>query len=566
MLTQHTSNFKRVRAVVKTPRRVYTTLAGNSLFWQSLPDLAELADNVFLSLALSAVVSNVNELQTIGRIFEWLLIAYLIYRLLSRLLPSGGPVDVFQEPYFKLLIILIATGFRYFMNIIVTDGASAETGWSFIGSVILSWYIFSTYVYHRRFDNSPGTARIKFAEEAVPGGISGNEYEKFLNAQNKDGYIKIFSTIGLVAGSTAWVVVLCLLLGMGMTAANALFPLLEVLLIFFLGSSVLAERLPGSRGEWLTDSRQPPFDIEGQIYLFLRYISTSAKGMIMVIYVVFGYFLTVIYLDPIVFTDTPFVLSPHIQTVEMVTPGKYPSLSPIVRWNFFGAVICVALSVLYALWFWFVETIRLPHYLEYWQQSHPEGAPITAPKELPPLMTRPPGFLLPTLPPWFLASLFLEGGREFSLLSHLLSVESRLYALAWPLVVIGVLANVRWTLNNDPQPSRTDSHAILAAVVVQFVLTPSLGRYDIILALIIYFYYMSDISLYLKYNLEVERPEMITMIVLSFLFIIIGFAFNILSPVGIDTLGIVMVVVGMIFCVINILILISSILDENSTL
>jgi hypothetical protein len=101
----------RASALVRSPRAVAASLAGNSLAWQALPDLlasglGRLADAAWgaLPFGLTAVVVATEDAATVGLVFEWVLFGYLVYRLLPRLFPDEEPgASVLDERWFKLL-------------------------------------------------------------------------------------------------------------------------------------------------------------------------------------------------------------------------------------------------------------------------------------------------------------------------------------------------------------------------------------------------------------------------------------------------------------------------------
>lgn len=526
---------EKVRTIIRTPRYVYIALASNSILWQLLPNLA---DSVLVSLAIAAMTISESELRIVGFVFEWALLLYLVYRLLPDLFPSGERlVEMSKCREFKLVVTLLVASIAIPINIYITTiptwlgagifewGMLLEDPYDkmiLLSSILVSnWIISSLYLYARWIRHFSPEDHIVFFNQITPHELSDQARKEALRVQTFGGWITRFQTGVTVVASGGIIMIICLAFGIAVGVVGMLFPLPEVIILLAISGGIFAERLPEPVRDQLANVRQQTFDLDRRFYRVIRYVFASRKGLMVVPVIIMGYGVvaTLVFIAIVAFAYAGLwilVLGFHALTGEVPPPsGNY------TWWNLVGGHLCLALPGPYALWFWFRETFRLPHYLIYWEQSHQGDAKITATEDFPQLVTRPPGYCLSIIPPLILGGIFIERAATETPLTPL---ESQLYALAWPLVIIGIMWTVHWTMRNEPQFPRTDGRVILAAFLVQFTITlwlfsksptspdtaPASGfefglLFIMTVIIITPVYYFPEISVYLEYDIDIKH-------------------------------------------------------------
>ena len=474
-----------ITTAVSTPRRVFTVLAGNSLFFRVVPEsllpaLGRAADTVadlaVIPLAVTAIAARGDELQVIGVGFEWLLLGYIVYRFFPRLFPGDGPVNTeLERRRFRVLVTALAL----LWAVPLADLMPSLFGQSvlppvverfvfggelfapaFVGWIVGSALLLGGYLYTRWWHDATIDDRMAFMTRIRPGKPSANERDKIRERLGRDDWVgSVTDGLGLLSAVFVLVLV-CLFFSLSIGIAGTLFPLPQVVVLVGVTGSLVGERFPertrlGRFGGAVGDRS---VDIEARLYTLLRYVSTSRKGMIVAPF----YFLGT--LTSILLTLVSFVAFAILVVIVVFRPEVFLSSTVplLTRWNVAGYLICGTVPGLYSLWFWIRETGRIPHYLRDWERRH-SGTAAVAEETLPDPVTRPPGVLLV---PTALVVLFAAFVRIASD-GPVLTVPNAAFALGWPLALAATVWSIRWTFRSEPQPLWTESYALPAAFAFQ---------------------------------------------------------------------------------------------------
>lgn len=172
---------------LRSPSGVLASLAGNSLAWGGTPvvlggRLTVLEDVVagLLPFATAGVatVFAVHAV-TVGVAFEWVLFGYLVFRLLSRLLPTGEPAGGVLEPRrFRLLavasVVALAQPLGASLPVIFSESVrvvTLDSAGDFLGLfpvwIALRWGVVGGYLYWGWWRDASPDDRIDFFDQTT---------------------------------------------------------------------------------------------------------------------------------------------------------------------------------------------------------------------------------------------------------------------------------------------------------------------------------------------------------------------------------------------------------------
>lgn len=340
-------------------------------------------------------------------------------------------------------------------------------------------------------------------------GMTPEQRDEEIEALTRDGWLSPVSNCFAILAGTGSILVMSFILGVTAGSASMLFPLPELVVLLGVSVQLLTPHLPNRELEnRVTSLRQRFTDFEPRFYIFIRSFRNTRKGLFLTLIVTFAFMLVLLVnlLSLVSLVGLAFLVVGIASKISLAV-GSYP----IRSWNALGFFLCSATPGLYGLWFWYRETYRLPHFLVYWRNNQPNGHEIEPTDDLPQLVTRPPGYLLPPTILWIPVIWSLNGlnGGDPAI------PDSILFSVGWVLAFLGVLWTVRWTFRNEPQPPKTDGRAILSSFYIQLtwlwiifggwvfpiklVSIPELALMALLIS-ILYFY--DDFMIHLEYKLE----------------------------------------------------------------
>jgi len=554
-----------VASLTTTPRRVLATLAGNSLFFRALPDaLARvddlLVDSVAVPFVLAALSARGRDIQIVGGLFGWLMLAYLVYEFLPRLLPDADPAAaVLGRRRVRLLLTVLVC----LLAIPLADQAPGIGSISILPSGITSlldqrlgvvgliagWLVASPAVlgsvlYARWWRTASADDRIAFFRQLTPGTPTPTEREKTRDSLAREDWVRSVSSAVLLTGCVFALALICLLFALSAGFAGILFPLPEVVVLLGVTGSALTTRLPGTG--LFTNIRGRVVAVETRLYTVIQYVSTSRKGLTLSLVFVTGALLSIL------LTLVSFAAVAVFVVILVVRPDVFlgSRVGLVTRWNVLGLLVCFAVPGLYSLWFWLRETARIPHFLQYWEETHPGSASVVE-TDLPDLVARPPGAVL--LPTAFVALVPLFFRIEPDTVAL---VPDILFAVAWPAAFVATLWSVRWTARATPQHPRTERYVLplvyLLHLVWVWVLFKALGQTfvtsQIVVALAILglaVYYRPELSIRLESRLSRTRYlVLIEAVVSGGIFVAVGLGLRASGSAGVIPVAAGVLLVG----------------------
>lgn len=450
-------------------------LAGNSVVWRGLPDLVVAALVRLLRLipdwlpvvatALTGLVAA--DLSLLGHLFEWLLFSYLLYRLFPRLLPDEAPAGpVFAERRFRLLAVAISVALALPIAAVVPSAfrpslpdavALASAPWVPLGVLVAAAVAVTSYVYVRWWRHATPDEKLAFAAAAVGHEPTAERLTAELATLERDDWAATLDSGLLLFGSAGRVVLVCGMLGLVAAFAGMLFPLVEVVVVAGVAAGLVAERFPERVGRRLAPLVDRTTGVEERFYAAAGYATSSPKGMVTSLFVVFGFLLSTFLA---VWSVVALVVAAYLAVAVVRQPAAASGIL-VGLWNALGLLTCVSLPGVYSVWFWRRMATRLPHFLAHWEARRPGTASVADPTVGRALVTRPPLALAPAFLPWLPVLAVFRAGDANAVLS------TPALALAWPALVLGVLWTVRWTRRTTPQPPGTDAWALPTAMAVQ---------------------------------------------------------------------------------------------------
>lgn len=498
-----------VRRRIPTRAGLLGWIASGELLVRGLGDgvLVRTADGALVPAAASIAVHAVTTFPTFQVVANWLLVVAVLYlfgpAVFRRVLP-----DHVDRLGFRLVVA--GTAFLSFLPVQYhsaasgphVQGALAPLSWLLVdryflylpAAVLSSMLLFLVYFWvtaNRPFFDSGSSVMQLFVSlvgryEEDPVAYLRRRHDAYANR----GGVTWF----LVAGFTAIAIGVIhtlpvVLLGVVAGVVNAVFPLLELLVLGWAVNRVASERF---RHRF---DRTLPFDrllsVEEDFYKGVRLATHSTKGWAAVTLVCaaliatasaysFAFSLVDVvgfgnYLDSVFVWDElwfEFTHDPHRWREDTLYQiGTVVAIS-LSGWNWIGLGVAVSTLGLYGMWFWYRELKRLPHFLSAWAVSvEAEAVPELTESQSTPVV-RPPGLMLPP------TLLFAAGIGHFS---HVVLGDAGFgtdstvlvwlvgpgFALVWPILTVATAWTVWRGIHGNPQPHGTDAYAIPGTVLCQ---------------------------------------------------------------------------------------------------
>lgn len=456
-------------AVLSSDKGVLGLITINDLFWQTLADIrwitiqryAEtLSESVFAPALVSVLSGFKTEFLAFAMLAQWGFI-YSIFYVYTPQIFRRTAENICEDWRFRLLTSISALGFALIMSsfLLNTPRPITKTQYAglFLGTAGISfggwgWYFWSVQDWPTRSPNE----QIDLVDEFVP--IVKREREDLLarhassgvwsNLQSTTNFLAILFICLLFTFFFAWISVLVL----------ALYPLVEILVLtsVIAGALERRHRLPFGFGS----PNHYTLDIEERLY---GTISTATRGLkgwtTLLLLIGFGLFVQVLgfaYIVTFVWQETvPFLVSAGLA-------GFTDGVVFTITWNVAGMGFSVLVATVYGVWYWIRMLERLPSYLDFWADKVGKRE-TEAPESR---ITRPVGVMIPPTMAIFATLLWMVLDQTNG---PGLSTLDILYAITWPLLIVGMLASVWLTRHRNPQPPETDGRAIPLSLVVQLL-------------------------------------------------------------------------------------------------
>ena len=456
-------------AVLSSDKGVLGLITVNDLFWQTLADIrwitiqryAETLGETVVAPALVSVLSGLEtEFLVLAMLAQWGFI-YAIFFVYTPQVFRRTAENICEDWRFRLPTSTSALGFALIMSSFLLNTPRSLTKTKYVGLFLgiagisfggWGWYFWSVQEWPTRSPNE----QIDLVDEFVP--IVKREREDLLaryassgvwsNLQSTTNFLAILFICLLFTFFFAWVSVLVL----------ALYPLVEILVLTSVMAGALDRwyRLPfgfGSPNHYTTD-------IEERLY---KSISTAASGLkgwtTLLLLIGFGLFVQVLgfaYVVSFVWHEiVPFLVSAGLA-------GVNDWVLFTITWNVAGMGFSVLVATVYGVWYWIRMLERLPSYLDFW--ANKVGKRETEAPES--RITRPVGVMVPPSMAIFATLLWMVLDQANS---PGLSTLDILYAITWPLLMVGIIVSVWLTRHRDPQLPETDRTAIPLSLVVQLL-------------------------------------------------------------------------------------------------
>lgn len=456
-------------AVLSSDKGVLGLITINDLFWQTLADIrwitiqryAEtLSESVFAPALVSVLSGFKTEFLAFAMLAQWGFI-YSIFYVYTPQIFRRTAENICEDWRFRLLTSISALGFALIMSsfLLNTPRPITKTQYAglFLGTAGISfggwgWYFWSVQDWPTRSPNE----QIDLVDEFVP--IVKREREDLLaryassgvwsNLQSTTNFLAILFICLLFTFFFAWISVLVL----------ALYPLVEILVLTSVIAGALERRYPLPFG--FGSPNRYTLDIEERLY---GTISTATKGLkgwtTLLLLIGFGLFVQVLgfaYIVTFVWQETvPFLVSAGLA-------GFTDGVVFTITWNVAGMGFSVLVATVYGVWYWIRMLERLPSYLDFWADKVGKRE-TEAPESR---ITRPVGVMIPPTMAIFATLLWMVLDQTNG---PGLSTLDILYAITWPLLIVGMLASVWLTRHRNPQPPETDGRAIPLSLVVQLL-------------------------------------------------------------------------------------------------
>lgn len=456
-------------AVLSSDKGVLGLITINDLFWQTLADIrwstilryAETLSETVVAPALVSVLSGLEtEFLAFAMLAQWGFIYSIFYMYTPKVFRRTAE-NICEDWRFRLPTSVSALGFALIMASFMlntprpltkTQYTGLSLGVAGIAFVSWGWYFWSFQDWPTRSPNE----QINLVDEFVP--IVKRERENLLarhassgvwsNIQSTTNFLAILFICLLFTFFFAWISVLVL----------ALYPLVEILVLTSVIAGALERRyrLPFGFGS----PNHYTLDIEERLY---GTISTATRGLkgwtTLLLLIGFGLFVQVLgfaYIVTFVWQETvPFLVSAGLA-------GFNDWVIFTITWNVAGMGFSVLVATVYGVWYWIRMHERLPSYLDFWADKVGKRE-TEAPESR---ITRPVGVMIPPTMAIFATLLWMVLDQTNG---PGLSTLDILYAITWPLLMVGMLASVWLTRHHDPQPPKTDGTAIPLSLVVQLL-------------------------------------------------------------------------------------------------
>lgn len=371
-----------------------------------------------LSLTIGAGLLNVT---------QWALFLVALALLVPRLYPS--PLgDLTKDPSLRLILAASGTG----IAIVLTDIDGLDDAGLF-GAIVVVFVVAVT-----------ATLRLKevpvFAEESpLVAGLNwfsptdGTAERELADAKDYDGWRRLVA-LGIFWMATQVVLIVPILIAsIIVTMLAGTFPIPDLLVITYGLSVFVAPRTDRFSG--------PPAALHVDEYLltFARQATNGIHGVFVVLLYGLGLLVTV---------TTPIVaLRP---ATELLVTAFELSVGPLLLWNVVGLSVLYLGGVAYGLWFWLRSVPRVIAFLERWN-GEPHKTPLEA---------RPKSLLLPSFVVTSIASAGIANG--------FLAENRYLFAVAWPLSIVGISWVVWRTYRRHPTVARREDVVVALAVIIGF--------------------------------------------------------------------------------------------------
>lgn len=381
----------------------------------------ELSGFLFSGLSLGIGVGVVD-------LTQWLLFVAVLGFLAPQLYPSSME-EITETVPLRLVVGATGTGFAIVMT--GMDGLD-DVGLLLVLAVVFFVALSAIFrIYRASPYDEDGVLVSGLDQFAQWDGIAQDELER---ATNYDGWRRSLA-LGIFAGAT-YVVLFApvLVAGVVTTMLAETFPIPDLLVIAYALNGLVAaqtERL---------STPPDPLNVEDYLLTFAGHATDGVQSMFVLLLFGFGVFLTVV---------TPVIVLRPATGLLLLT--LRPPILPLLSWNVVGLYVLALSGAAYGLWFWLRMGPRVAAFLERWND---------APRETP-FASRPRSLLLPS----FLAIAVATAGLSNDFLG-----ENRYpFAVAWPVVTVGVAWVVRRTRRRRPAVARREDLTIVAAVIVAYL-------------------------------------------------------------------------------------------------
>lgn len=527
---------------------VFGSLAGGSILGRALPRLVEggsfryLGDIPELIPLVSVSIGGIQITQfgIVGLALEWLLISYLVFLSFPKILPLTEPAGEITDSrtlqvILTITVITLAKPVASYLPVAFSSTLPILQSSLGIGFLyfLLFWIVISllvilVYIYISWWREASNEEKIDLVDQLSGGQLNQEQRDEEVRRLSKGGWESSTSKSLLLVGAAGRLLVICMLLGMVAGFANMLFPLLESGILAGAVVSLLNARFNVTHYHPGASLKRWSVDFEDRFLESARYVWQSQKGYFLILFVIGGGFVPATLL--ILFSIMGLYVFIWLAIQGAINLSRTSS-APLVLWNSFGYVICLAIPGLYSLWFWFRELIRIPDFLLEWENSWPGPSAITDAADFPEQLTRPPYFLIPVSILWIpIAIVTIPVFEPVTIV-----FQSPIFAISWPILLGLIFWTVQWTLSSKPQDPDTDGYAMQIAVITQYSWLwglsqlmddpfMSLETVIIVLLILLVLYYIPDLRNHLTAcDILTDRYVMTSIAILvGFVFLGIG--------------------------------------------
>jgi hypothetical protein len=396
----------------------------------ALLDLLRLLPEDVILPGLSLISQTIGGSRTLSTVLAWAVVAAVVYESIR----FAYPADVsLTENHRGLRFVLTGFALAYAAALVTVNDA-------FLLVVGLGLFSASVIAIVRYFDSwtewdlkDPDGNAAELLNRAVPGMADELRSELAYEGRRR--------TLGVGAWVVAFgvfLVIPCFLAGLATVILINAFPLPDVLLLTFALAKYGVVSVP--------EAMRNRLHLERRIYRTVGAATQSVKAAILVLVTALGGYLSAKFLS---------IAFPMLSTTAWALNFAIPDTAPevwLIAWNLIGTTVVLVAAGLYSFWYWFRQFDRIPRFLELWERN-PSG--ISGPTR-PPWLTAPP-----TVGVALVVGFFLIRDANIPFVRPI-------FAVVWPLVVLGFVGCVVWTTRMDPQLPTDEDYAVVAAISMQY--------------------------------------------------------------------------------------------------
>ncbi|WP_049985993.1 hypothetical protein [Halobellus rufus] len=489
-----------------------------------LLDLPWLLDSTLGAVAASVVINLGirNQFLLAGSQILFLVVSF--YAFLPTVLPGDAGARAAREPPYRAALALVA-GFYSLPVVLLSTGIWTTVGWSarlvgvsLVASTVLLLGVVAVFL--DRTQSEPLTDPSGEAHVIVREG-RGDSHPTSVDPKRLGSlprWQRTGRTLVLVTGTSASHVSPMVLLGFLGGALNAVFPVLELVIL-----CGLILRSGGGETDSRLSSSLPA--VEDTFYDHLTVVtrgSTSAAGTITAVIGVLAPVGTAVILLDGGYLTPQYAISAWGRAFEYLGRWLFATVRPATVLDGFvaavaasGELLAIPLAATAAVWFWFREIQRLP------ALSPPPDGTNTDPARADPVPARPVGMLLPA------AALALARRLEIELtVGSLRGVAASgtvelLFAAGWLLLALLIFATIRWTPTDGRDAESIDALtegppmfvAAGATLVIAYALIVPLSRIlpltAVVVLLLAWLYYLTPVDRWADAN--ADRPVLVVL-------------------------------------------------------